>query len=91
MRLSTRQLGLLLLGLSVLPAPGRAQSPTHLREVDRVRLAETRRLAHELSEKLWPGWSGSAAPLLLVTDSTEFLVGQPRPTADFTRSGTTRC
>src|SRR5829696_3495722 len=81
------RLCLLLLGLASITAPGHAQSSIHLRGLDRVRLAEARRLAHELSERLWPSWSGTKAPLLLVTDSTEFLVGHSRPTAEFTWSG----
>jgi hypothetical protein len=52
-----------------------------------VRLAEAWRLTEQLSDQLWPGWSRTALGVLLVTDSAEFLVGHPRPTADFARVG----
>jgi len=50
---------------------------------DRVRLAEAVRLGDALRERLWPGWGATPVPVLLVTDSAEYLVGHPRPTADF--------
>jgi hypothetical protein len=32
----------------------------------------------------WPGWRRAPFALLLVTDSAEYLMGHPRPTAEFT-------
>ncbi|HUR93888.1 MAG TPA: hypothetical protein VMY76_04865 [Gemmatimonadales bacterium] len=78
---------LLLAGLASTPRAAHAQSSIHLRAPDRVRLAEARRLTRELAGRLWPGWDGTPAPLLLVSDSMEFLVGHPRPSPGFRRLG----
>ena len=50
---------------------------------DAVRISEFYRLAAQLQDKVWPGWSGAAAPLLLVTKDTEFLTHHPAPPNDF--------
>ena len=52
---------------------------------DRIRLAETRRLARAVQDSVWPGWSSAPFAVLLVTDSVEFLVWHPKPSADFQR------
>jgi hypothetical protein len=54
---------------------------------DRVWLAEAMRLAEDLRDDLWPGWERTTLEVLLVTDSTEFLVGHPQPSADFVWRG----
>jgi hypothetical protein len=59
------------------------QSP--LSAADRARLAEANRLIAELGNRLWPDWPDAPFALLLVTDSTEYLMGHPRPTPDFAR------
>jgi hypothetical protein len=38
------------------------------------------RLVHEQRGQVWPEWERTAMPVLLVSDSAEFLVGHPRPT-----------
>jgi hypothetical protein len=58
-----------------------------LEERDRVRLAEAFRLRDAVAERLWPGWSGTAFAVLLVTPEREFLVRHPRPSDGFTRGG----
>src|SRR5690348_1118177 len=66
------------------PAPGDAVGiPT----ADRVRLAEAFRLADQLGDSLWPGWSRAPFAVLLVTPEREFLVRHPSPPAGFTRVG----
>lgn len=60
------------------PAPPRA---------DRVRLAEAMRVADGIRADLWPGWEAIPGPILLVTDSAEYLLRHPRPSADFTSLG----
>ena len=40
---------------------------------DAVRIAEFYRLAEQIQDRVWPNWSKTPAPLLLVTDKTEFL------------------
>jgi hypothetical protein len=84
-RSSIRWLCVLLVGMSARPAAGHTQTGFQIGEQDRVRLAEARRLADRLGERLWPGWGRTPFPVLLVGDSTEVLVGHSRPTGDFVR------
>jgi hypothetical protein len=79
--------GLCLLGVAAIPAEGRTQTAFQLRSHDRLRLAEARRLADEVGEQVWPGWTRTAFQVLLVSDSAEFLLGHPRPAADFALLG----
>jgi hypothetical protein len=85
MRWPVRGLGLLLLGTATAPTVGNAQ--TEVPGSDRVRLAEAMRLADALGDDLWPGWRRTPLGVLLVTDSVEFLIGHPQPSADFARLG----
>jgi hypothetical protein len=62
-----------------------AQQPVALPEHDRVRLAEVRRLATRILDRVWPGWGATPMPILLVTDSVEYLVGLERPGPGFSR------
>ena len=89
-RTAVYRLGLLLLGAAAAPAAAGAQVAFEAPRRDRVRLAEAMRLADKLRDEVWPGWERTAMPVLLVTDSAEFLVGHPRPSADFTRLGNDR-
>ena len=82
---SIRGFWMLLLAMTAWPAAGRAQTLIQLGEQDRVRLAEARRLADRLCERLWPGWGQTPFPVLLVGDSAEFLVGHRRPDGGFIR------
>jgi hypothetical protein len=50
-------------------------------------VSEARRLADEVGERVWPGWSNTSFPILLVTDSLEFLIDHPRPDDSFARIG----
>jgi hypothetical protein len=52
---------------------------------DAVRIVEFYRLATQIQDQIWPGWSNTPAPLLLVTDKTEFLTHNPAPPKDFTK------
>jgi hypothetical protein len=80
-RSSIPGLGILLLVTAAVPATGRAQA-TSFPTADRVRLAEGRRLAARICDQLWPGWGRTAFQVLLVGDSTEYLVdNQRRPDA----------
>jgi hypothetical protein len=86
MRWPVRGLGLMLLGTATAPTTvGNAQ--TEVPRSDRVRLAEAMRLADTLGDDLWPGWRRTPLGVLLVTDSVEFLIGHPQPSADFARLG----
>jgi hypothetical protein len=63
-----------------------APAPT-LPPNDAVRIREFYRLAAQLQDEVWPGWSGTTAPLLLVTQDTEFLTHHPSPPNDFQKIG----
>src|SRR5579864_9660806 len=65
-----------------------AQSPApQLPPDDAVRLQEFYRLSAEIQDKIWPGWSHTPTPLLLVTPKTEFLTHHPLPPAEFKKVG----
>lgn len=51
---------------------------------DRARLAEANSLVAALDDRIWPGWRRAPFAVLLVTDSAEYLLGHPHPTAQFT-------
>jgi hypothetical protein len=79
----------LLLSLAIpFATPARAQDSSAVSgfgHADRVRLAEAFRLAAELGDDVWPGWSKAPFAVLLVTPEREFLIGHPAPPAGFTR------
>ncbi len=54
---------------------------------DRIRIAEALRLATEVGDELWSGWSRIPFAILLVTPDREFLLRHPSPSKDFTRVG----
>jgi hypothetical protein len=78
---------LLLFSVVVVPTVGVGQTPGQLLREDRIRLAEARRLAEAVCDPIWPGWGRTAFPILLVTDSAEFLVGHRQPTGEFAPLG----
>lgn len=82
MRSSIGGLGILLLAIA---APANAQATLQLQPADRVRLAEGRRLAAQICDRLWPGWGRTAFQVLLVADSAEFLLDSQRAPEAFTR------
>jgi hypothetical protein len=86
-RSSIRGSGILLLGVAAVPAVACAQTVFELRQADRVRLVEARRLADEVCDQLWAGWGHTGFQVLLVSDSAEFLVGSPRSTGEFAPRG----
>jgi hypothetical protein len=61
-----------------------AVSAQQMPREDAVRIAEFYRLASQIQDQIWPDWSKTAAPLLLVTDKTEFLCHYKTPPKDFT-------
>ena len=71
---------ILVLLLLTIPAAG-----AQLGREDAIRIAEFYRLAGEIQDQIWPDWSQTPAPLLLVTDTTEFLTHHPAPPKDFTK------
>lgn len=78
-----------LLLLSVLAASP-AQSPKESSEktpripdADAIRVREFYRLAEQIQNQLWPGWSKVPAPLLVITPEAEFLTHHPTPPEEF--------
>jgi hypothetical protein len=64
-----------------------SQAPPEISADDRVRLAEAFRLADELGDKVWKGWSKSPFAVVLVTPEYEFLMRHPSPPKEFAESG----
>jgi hypothetical protein len=52
---------------------------------DAIRIAEFYRLASQVQDRIWPGWSKTPPPLLLVTEKAEFLTHHAAPPQGFTR------
>ena len=72
-----KPLALVLLGI--------AAAAPQLPHDDVVRVGEFYRLASDVREHIWPGWSRTPAPLLLVTAETEFLTHSAAAPKEFTR------
>jgi len=64
-----------------------AQSRPHIRDIDRIRLAEAFRIADQIGDSLWEGWKSAPFALLLVTHDREYLMHHPQPSKDFTLLG----
>lgn len=71
------------LGLQVSAAPSAQELPG----ADAIRVSEFYRLADKLQDQIWPNWSSTPSPLLLITDQTEFLIHQGTAPADFKSVG----
>jgi hypothetical protein len=61
-----------------------AATPQMPRE-DAIRIAEFYRLSAQIQDTMWPDWSKTPSPLLLVTAENEFLVGNPAPPKEFAK------
>ena len=64
-----------------------AQAPRPIPADDATRIGEFYRLADQVQDKVWPGWSKARAPLLLVTADAEYLTHFPDPPKEFQRAG----
>lgn len=73
--------------LVFLIVPFFAVSQSRLSEKDRTRLAEAYRLSDSLGNQLWNGWTQVPFSVLLITDSTEFLIRHSSPDSTFINSG----
>jgi len=62
-------------------------SPAQLAVDDVVRIREFYRLASQIENQIWPDWSKTPAPLLLVTPDTEFLTHYAEVPKDFKKAG----
>jgi hypothetical protein len=85
LRLSTM---LKLLTVLLLAMPVLAQTPTPaLPPQDAVRIHEFYLLSPQIADHVWPDWNSTPAPLLLVTNQTEFLTHHSHPPGDFKEIG----
>ena len=75
------------ISLMAVSAPSATVPDNGIPDADRVRLAEVFRLASEVGDSVWAGWSSAPFAMLLVTADQEFLIRHPAPTPDFTRVG----
>lgn len=64
-----------------------AQQPAEMRKEDKFRIKEAMNIAARYGEKIWKGFNNPPFVVLLVTDSTEFLVNHPAPSKDFLLAG----
>ena len=64
-----------------------AQASKPIPSNDATRVAEFYRLADQIQDKVWLGWSKAPAPLLLVTADTEYLTHFPDPPKEFQKAG----
>jgi hypothetical protein len=62
-------------------------SAQQLPSEDEIRIAEARKLSDAVSEKIWTGWREAPFSVLLVTKTTEFLVGYPKMPDGFEPAG----
>jgi hypothetical protein len=69
--------------LFVFTLPSFAQNNPAFRENDRIRIHEAINIQEKYGDKIWNGWSEVPFAVLLVTDSTEFLIRHPKPSEDF--------
>jgi hypothetical protein len=76
-----------LLTVLLLSTPLFAQVPKLLPADDAVRIAEFYRLAAQIQDQIWPAWSKTPAPVLLVTSDTEYLTHFPTPPKEFQKVG----
>jgi len=84
--------GLLLIASVAAQAPaakliGEETHTPQLPEKDAIRIREFYRLNTQIADEVWPGWSRTIAPLLLVTNEGEFLTHHPDTPSDFEKIG----
>ena len=64
-----------------------SQSASVLRYADKIRIKEALHISNQFGEKLFKGYSKAPFAIVLITDSTEFLLYHPYPSTDFTLIG----
>jgi len=69
--------------LVLFPLLSFAQNNPVIRENDRIRIHEAINIQEKYGDKIWKGWNEVPFAVLLVTDSTEFLIRHPKPSEDF--------
>ena len=59
------------------------QGSPQMRKEDKIRIKASISLSNHFGEEIWPGITDVPFVVLLVTDSIEFLINHPYPSADF--------
>lgn len=67
------------------PAQAGDRGAQQLPREDAIRIAEFYRLSAQIQDSIWPEWSKTPSPLLLVTAESEFLTRTPAPPKEFTK------
>jgi hypothetical protein len=76
------------IALLVLASAASLQTPVQqLAPDDAIRVHEFYRLAARIQDQVWANWDTVPAPLILVTENTEFLTHYPNPPKEFTKIG----
>ena len=60
-----------------------AQTKPELRYADKIRIKEAMTISAQFGDKLFKGYSTVPFAIILITDSTEFLINHPNPSSDF--------
>src|SRR6478672_10518610 len=60
-----------------------AQTKPELRYADKIRIKEAVAISTQFGDQLFTGYSAVPFTIDLITDSTEFLINHPTPSADF--------
>lgn len=77
---------ILLLCPLIFLSSSKVQSQSEIRLEDKIRIGEAMKVSQFVSDNIWKDWSKTDFVILLVTDSLEYLVNHPNPSADFTES-----
>ncbi|MEM7514685.1 MAG: hypothetical protein AAF388_27395, partial [Bacteroidota bacterium] len=77
----------LIIILLVLSISAFSQSTPHMREADKVGIAEAQRLARLYANEIWEGMSDNAFTVLLIEGENEFLINHPYPDTTFSSIG----
>jgi len=78
----------LAIGTVLLAVTAFAQAPAgEIPPDDAVRVREFYRLTSQIQDQIWPNWSQTPTPLLLVTADEEFLTHDPAPPQGFKLAG----
>ena len=70
-----------LLWIGSLVSSAAGQDASEMPQRERLMIAEAFRLAEAVQDSVWAGWSEAPFAVLLVTEETDYLVGQ-HPTSD---------
>jgi hypothetical protein len=56
---------------------------SQMTEADKIRIREAIHIAQNVGDSLWDNWNKVPFAILMITDSTEYLINHPQPSNDF--------